>query len=302
LVAALTVLALTRVTSETAHRAGVRALCVLGVLALAERGLTGNAACSAALAALVLCGLSVRIRASYLAFVALLPSVMMACVVTLAFANVSFARRSLERCVTEAEIRRGTLVYVERWGFVDVTHAHPGPFREALAAIERRDPRVRLYVELIDVRGRIHVVERTYSWPESAAAPWALASAMTLDLERAAEQVQASAPWQQGFAISAFAPHDLSSNLFGVLRAAGRLEPRMVERDRHATLLRYRTLEDDERHARVFGYTLRAGASAREQRDFNEIRDAERRLRKSPIHTFLHPVSREADVLPVPVH
>lgn len=292
MVLALTVLALTRSAGETAAHARGRAFCLLSVLALAEASLTRSIAWSTLLTVATYVGFWIPRRARYLALLSILPGTSVAFVVVLAFAGVPLARRLVERHAAEQEIRRGTLVYVDRWGFVDRTHAHPGPYREALAAIERGERRVRLSVELIDARLGIHVVERTYAWSPGTDAPWALAAAMTLDIERAAERVQASAPWHLGFAISAYAPHDLPSNLFGVMRATGRLAPRAMERDRAATLARYRMLGDSERHARVMGYFMPSSATAREHADFRSIQRAARSLVKGPVRTYLHPISR----------
>lgn len=222
----------------------------------------------------------------------LLPLVITGSVFVAGLLDVPIARAAIIRRLKVESIARGTTRYVPAWGFVDVTHIHPGIYRAALAQLEQDGSEVRVQTEIIDLTGDIHVIARAYRPLAGEAPRWALACAIALDIGLEAERAQARAPWWMGFAPSAYQFDDMPSNVLGCLGAAGRVSPRSSAYDTSATLERFRAEASALSRQRRTTYALPLGATEPERAALRTIEAAGRSLDRSAVSVSLHPVSR----------
>lgn len=227
-----------------------------------------------------------------LVIAALLPLVITGSVFAFGLFDVPSARAAIIRRLKVESIVRGTTRYVPGWGFVDVSHIHPGIYRVALAQLEATAPEVRVQTEIIDLTGDIYVIERVYRPLANDTPRWALACAIALDIGLEAERAQAQAPWWMGFGPSAYQFDDLPSNVLGCLAAAGRVSPRSIAYDTSAALERFRAEASALSRQRRTTYALPLGATEPERAALRTIEAAGRSLDRSAVSVSLHPVSR----------
>lgn len=215
-----------------------------------------------------------------------LPLTLAGSVFVAALLDLPIARAAVIRRVKAESIIRGTTRCVPGWGFVDVSHIHPGIFHVARAQLESSSQPIRVQTEIIDLRGEIHVIERTYRLRASPAPRWAIACAIALDIGLEAERAQANTPWWMGFAPSAYQFDDMPSNVLGCLGAANRVSPRRHTLDTAGTLERFRTDASALSRQREPRYVLPVGATSEEREAFAQIEAANDVLDASPVRMY----------------